>query len=211
MMKFIRRPMRFPPYSPAVRYRIETMGDDVRYATLALAIQRLETEKIDGAFAELGVWAGLTSRFIHHQARHRQLYLFDTFAGFPAGALEKGEDDRFRDTSQEQVAKFIGDLDNVVFRPGYFPQTATGLEQERFALVMLDFDLYRSAIDALQFFYPRLVPGGYFFMHDFNSPESDHAISRAANEFLTSKSEFLIEIPDEWGSVVFRKMRQLNS
>lgn len=210
-MKFIRRPMRFPPYSPAVRDRIETMGDDVRYATLALAIQRLETERIDGAFAELGVWAGLTSSFIHHQAPHRQLYLFDTFAGFPAAALEKAEDDRFRDTSQAHVAKLIGNLDNVIFRPGYFPQTAAGLEQERFALVMLDFDLYRSAIDALQFFYPRLVPGGYFFMHDFNSPESDHAISRAANEFLTSKPECLIEIPDEWGSVVFRKVRQSNS
>jgi O-methyltransferase len=210
-MKFLRRPMRFPPYSPAVRDRIETIGDDVRYATLALAIQRLETEGIEGAFAELGVWAGLTSSFIHHQAPHRRLYLFDTFTGFPAGALEKGEDDRFRDTSQAKVATLIGNLDNVVFRAGYFPKTATGLEQERFALVMLDFDLYRSAVDALQFFYPRLVPGGYFFMHDFNSPESDHAISRAATEFLTGRPELLVEIPDEWGSAVFRKIGKLHS
>jgi len=210
-MKFIRRPMRFPTYSSDVRDRIERMGDDVRYATLALAIQRLETEKTEGAFAELGVWAGLTSSFIHLQAPRRKLYLFDTFEGFPSGALEKGEDSRFRDTSQAKVAALIGNLDNVVFRAGYFPQTAAGLEQERFALVMLDFDLYRSAADALQFFYPRLVPGAYFFMHDFNSPESDHAISRAASEFLRDKPELLIEIPDEWGSVVFRKIGRLHS
>jgi O-methyltransferase len=206
MATFIRRPMRFPPYSSAVRDRIEAIGDDVRYASLALAIQRLETEKIDGAFAELGVWAGITSSFIHAQAPHRRFYLFDTFAGFPEGALEKGQDDRFKDTSQQQVANRIGNLDNVVFRAGYFPQTAAGLEEEKFALVMLDFDLYRSAVDALKFFYPRLVPGGYFFMHDFNSPESDHAISRAATEFLDGKPEALVEIPDVWGSAVFRKV-----
>lgn len=205
--KFIHRPMRFPSYSPAVGDRIEALADHVRYATLALAIQRLETEQIEGAFAELGVYKGITSRFIHQLAPNRRLYLFDTFAGFPEGALEAVKDSRFRDTSQEHVARLIGNLNNIVFRPGYFPQTAFGLEEERFALVMLDFDLYKSALDVFRFFYPRLVPGGYFFMHDFNNPESDRAISRAATEFLADKPERLIEIPDEWGSALFRKCR----
>ena len=205
--KFIRRPIRFPSYSAVVRDRIEALADDARYATLALAIQRLETEQIEGAFAELGVYKGITSRFIHQQAPKRLLYLFDTFEGFPAGALETAKDDRFRDTSQEHVARLIENLENVVFRTGYFPQTAAGLEQEKYALVMLDFDLYQSALDAFKFFYPRLVPGGYFFMHDFNSPESDYAISRAASEFLKDKPELLVEIPDIWGSAVFRKIR----
>jgi O-methyltransferase len=204
--KFIRRPMHFPSYSPDVSRRIETLADDIRYASLALAIQRLETERIDGAFAELGVYQGITSRFIHQQAPNRRLYLFDTFAGFPADALETAGDNRFRDTSQQQVARLIGDLRNVIFRVGYFPETAAGLEDDRFALVMLDFDLYRSAIEAFKFFYPRLVPGGYFFMHDFNSPESDYAISRAASEFMTDKPERLVELPDQWGSAVFRKV-----
>lgn len=205
--KFIRQPMRFPSYPRAVRDLIETIGDDVRYATLALAIERLETERIEGAFAELGVWTGFTSSFIHRQAPHRQLYLFDTFTGFPPDSLEKAEDNRFKDTSQDKVAERIGDLRNVVFRRGFFPRTALGLEEVRFALVMLDFDLYQPALDALLFFYPRLVPGGYFIMHDFNSPESDYAISRAANEFLQDKPESPIEIPDEWGSALFRKLK----
>lgn len=201
--------MRFPPYSVAVKDLIETIGDDVRYATLALAIQRLETERIEGALAELGVWKGFTSSFIHRQAPHRRLYLFDTFSGFPSASLENAGDNRFKDTSQEKVAAQIGDLHNVVFRPGFFPDTAAGLEEERFALVMLDFDLYQPALEAFRFFYPRLVSGGYFIMHDFNSPESDYAISRAANEFLQDKPESLIEIPDEWGSALFRKAQDV--
>lgn len=204
--KLIHRPMRFPSYSPDVANYIGMLADEVRYSTLALAIRRLETERIEGAFAELGVYQGTTSRFMHQLAPDRQLYLFDTFSGFPPEALGTVEDTRFRNTSQEAVAQYIGDRHNVSFRAGYFPQTAVGLEQERFALVMLDFDLYTSAIEAFRFFYPRLVPGGYFFMHDFNSPESDCAILRAATEYLRDKPEFLIEIPDEWGSAVFRKI-----
>lgn len=205
---FIRRPMRFPTYTESVRNTIETIPDDVRYATLALAIERLETEKIDGAFAELGVFRGYTSRFIHELAPRRRFYLFDTFEGFPEELAESAGDERFRDTSQESVARFIGNLDNVVFRPGFFPLTADGLENENFSLVLLDCDLYQTAVEGLRFFYPRLVAGGYLFLHDFNSPESDHAIARAVSEFLADKPEALIEIPDEWGSAVFRKQRR---
>jgi O-methyltransferase len=203
---FIRQPMRFPSYSGTVRNRIEMMADDVRYASLALAIERLESEHIPGAFAELGVYRGETSKFIHDQAPHRRLYLFDTFEGFPADAMEVAEDHRFRDTSQRAVADYIGDTRNVVFRPGRFPETAAGLEDEQFALVMLDFDLYKPTLAALQFFYVRMARGGYFFLHDFNSPESEHAISRAASDFLSDKPEMLLEIPDAWGSAAFRKI-----
>jgi O-methyltransferase len=200
----IRKSMNFPTYSTEVAQRIEHMSDDVRYAFLALAIERLEREKIEGAVAELGVWRGQTSKFIHQQVPARRLYLFDTFEGFPAEIAEPG-DDRFSDTSQEQVARYIGDLQNILFRVGFFPKTAEGLEDERFALVMIDCDLYQTALDGLQFFYPLMAPGGYIFLHDFNSPESDYGISRATAEFLADKPEKVIEIPDYYGSAVFRK------
>jgi O-methyltransferase len=198
--------MQFPTYSPAVAKRIEQYVDDIRYSTLALAIQRLELDGIPGDFAEIGVYRGVTSLFMHRQAPQRKLYLFDTFEGFPSQDLEVESDMRFRDTSQEMVAQLIGDTDHVEFRKGYFPETAVGLEQERFALVMLDCDLYSSALEALRFFYPRLTAGAYFFLHDFNSPESNYGISRAASEFMTGKPEFLVEIPDFNGSALFRKM-----
>jgi O-methyltransferase len=200
------RTMQFPTYSPAVAHRIEQYHDDTRYATLALAIQRLEQEQIPGAFAEIGVYRGVTSSFIHLQAPERHLYLFDTFEGFPDESLESGPDKRFKDTSQESVAAFIGDTRNIEFRKGFFPNTATGLELEQFSLVMLDVDLYQPALDVFSFFYPRMIRGGYFFMHDYNSPESNHGISRAAHQFMADKPELLIEIPDFHGSALFRKI-----
>jgi O-methyltransferase len=201
-----RRSMQFPTYPAAVAHRIEQYHDDIRYATLALAIQRLEHDLIPGAFAEVGVYRGVTSSFIHRQAPDRQLYLFDTFEGFPSRDLETEADGRFKATSQEGVARLIGDTHNLKFRKGYFPDTAQGLEAENFALVMLDVDLYLPALEVFRFFYPRMARGGYFFMHDFNSPESNHGISRAAYEFMADKPELLIEIPDFHGSALFRKL-----
>jgi O-methyltransferase len=201
-----RRSMQFPTYPAPVAHRIEQYHDDIRYATLALAIQRLEHDLIPGAFAEVGVYRGVTSSFIHRQAPDRQLYLFDTFEGFPSRDLETEGDERFKATSQEGVARLIGDTHNLQFRKGYFPDTALGLEAENFALVMLDVDLYLPALAVFRFFYPRMVRGGYFFMHDFNSPESNHGISRAAHEFMADKPELLIEIPDFHGSALFRKL-----
>jgi O-methyltransferase len=200
------QPMMFPTYSTDVCQRINQYHDDVRYSTLALAVQRLESEHILGAFAEVGVYRGLTSFFIHKQAPERHLYLFDTFEGFPKEDLEVDQDRRFRETSLDFVANFLGKNRNIEFRKGYFPKTAIGLEDERFALVMLDVDLYRPARETLLFFYPRMVRGGYFFLHDFNSEESDHAIERAATQFMIDKPELILEIPDVCGSVFFRKI-----
>jgi O-methyltransferase len=198
--------MAFPTFGPDVARRIESYHDEARYSSLALAIQRLELDKIPGAFAEVGVYRGVTSAFMHHQAPQRPLYLFDTFEGFPSQDLEVAQDERFQDTSVEGVAKFINGNSNVHFRKGYFPATAAGLENEAFALVMLDVDLFRTSLEVLSFFYPRMTRGAYFFMHDFNSNESDRAISRAAREFLANKPELVFEIPDKWGSAVFRKI-----
>jgi len=201
-----RRPMEYPPYSAEVANRIEQYHDDVRYATLALAIARLDHHQIAGDFAEIGVYRGVTSSFIHRQAPDRTLYLFDTFEGFPEQDLEHDGDQRFKDTSQQKVEQLIGDTRNIIFRKGYFPDTAAGLEDKQFALVMLDVDLYQPALEVLRFFYPRLTRGGYVFLHDFNSPEANRGISRAATEFLADKPELLIEIPDFHGSVLFRKL-----
>ena len=71
---------------------------------------------------------------------------------------------------------------------------------------MLDLDLYKPTKTALEFFYPKVWGGGYIVAHDYNSPESNWAVSRAVDKFIKDKAEKIIEIPDEWGSVVIRKI-----
>jgi len=197
--------IKFPPYDAATQKSIVSCEDPVRFATLALAINQIRKNNIEGSIAEIGVWRGETSRFIHLLAPERALYLFDTFEGFPPEDLEH-YDDRFRDTSEEIVKERIGDLNNIVIRKGYFPETAKDLESEVFAFVLLDLDLYKPTLAGLEFFYPRMKSGGYIFAHDYNNPESNWAVSRATNEFMQDKPEKIVEIPDPWGSIVIRKI-----
>ncbi|MBC8044672.1 MAG: class I SAM-dependent methyltransferase [Rhizobacter sp.] len=202
--------LRFMPKPELIGDSVLTSGDPVRMAMISLAIHRLESEGVAGSFAELGVFRGETSKFIHHFAPHRKFFLFDTFKGFDTrDDAEANADTRFLDTSAQKVRQHIASTmppERLIFREGYFPETAAGLEQERFAFVMLDVDKYAPTLAGLEFFYPRLLSGGYIFIHDFNSPESDWGVSKAVNLYMQGKPEKLVDIPDAWGSVLLRKI-----
>ena len=47
----------------------------------------------------------------------------------------------------------------MIVRQGYVPETLNGLEDERFAFVLLDLDLYKPTLASLEFFYGRIHPG----------------------------------------------------
>jgi len=202
-----REAMRFPSYGPELARTIRGSGDPVRYSSLALALRTVQNERVPGDLAEVGVYRGDTSRFIVRCAPERRLHLFDTFQGFAHHDREpeNAADERFQNTSEAAVRAVLGPSANIVIHAGHFPGTAAGLEQERFAFVLMDLDVYAPTVSGLEFFYPRLSPGGYCFVHDYNSPESNWACRRAVTEFMTGKPERVIELSDTWGSAVFRK------
>jgi O-methyltransferase len=201
------RRMRYAPFPADAHRRMAADYDYFRLATLALAVERVKSEQIPGAFAEVGVWRGDTSRLIHGLAPDRRYFLFDTFEGFPESDLEPGwgEDHRFRDTSVERVRERVGASANVMPVPGYVPATFAGLEEERFAFVLLDLDLHDPTLASLEFFYPRLEPGAFLLVHDYNNDESNWACKRALDGFLEDKDERVVEIADVWGTALFRK------
>lgn len=200
-------PMRFPTYSDQTRREVRAQQDEVRFASMALALKRLDEDQVEGAIAEVGVYRGTTSRFLSACSPNRPLHLFDSFEGFPVQDREPNAegDERFRDTNEELVRRMVGERPGVSIHKGRFPDTTTGLEEERFAFVLLDLDLFAPTLAGLEFFYPRLARGAYVFVHDFNSPESNRACFRAVTKFIADKPEKFVELPDIFGSVVFRK------
>jgi O-methyltransferase len=188
------------------RELIMRRGDPVRDMTVALALETVNREEVEGDMAELGVYRGHMATLYHKILPNKRLYLFDTFSGFPKGDLEVAEDNRFTDTSVDLVRSQIGDSKNIIFKPGYFPDSAIGMGDCRFCFVMLDADLYNPTKSGLEFFYGRMTRGGHVFLHDYNSYDFNQAVKRAADEFLADKPEKLIEITDPWGTVLFRKM-----
>ena len=155
--------------------RISGPGSDndyVRLKTLEAISMRLEN--VAGATAELGVNRGAFARWINELLPDRTIYLFDTFAGFdPEESRDCGAGFReaHRNTTVETVLAALPHPEKAVIRPGLFPETAVGLDAERFALVSLDADLETSTLEGLDFFMPRINKGGYLLLHDYNDPK----------------------------------------
>jgi O-methyltransferase len=186
--------------------------DKVRFFNLWFQAERLKKEKIPGSFAELGVYKGDTARILRLLDPDRPLHLFDTFEGLPEKDLarETGEaaaytSERFSDTGIRKVKERIGDTANVHFHPGYFPETTKGLDDELFALVSIDADLYNPTLSGLQFFYPRLPPGGVIIVHDYNYKWE--GARRAVDEFAQNIPESLVPVADMESSVMIVRMK----
>lgn len=184
--------------------------DKVRFYTFWFQIERLKSLNIPGAFAELGVYKGETARMFHAMDSSREIFLFDTFDGFNEADL-KQEDSKdgkysihnFSDTSLALVKKLFVHTNSVHFLPGYFPDTTAGLKELPYAFVHLDADLYLPTSKALEYFYPRLSPGGVIIIHDYN--HTWKGVTRAVDEFAKSIPEQLIPIADWQGSIMLVK------
>lgn len=195
---------------------LEQASDDkVRLYHFWFQVQRLNRESIPGAFAELGVYRGETAHWLHVMAPRRALHLFDTFTGFDARDLSHESTQRkeyqpgyFSDTQLTQVQKRLGNAANIHLHVGYFPESAQALPEQQYALVHLDADLYAPTLAALQYFYPRLSPGGVLIVHDYN--HIWEGVPRAVNQFAQSIPEALIELPDRQGSVMIVRQNRFD-
>ncbi len=187
--------------------------DLVRLCMFVENVRRLEKDGIEGSVAELGVYKGTTAKILHTLLPERRLFLFDTFTGFDARDLPNEKTTsaasfQFDDTSAEGVARYLGDSPMIILCKGYFPATAAAIpEHERFALVHLDADLFKPTWDALEFFYPRISPGGYLLLHDYSS-QAWPGIAEAVDRFFSDKPESIVLVPDRSGTAIIRKHRQ---
>lgn len=184
--------------------------DYIRLATLELVAAEINAGNLPGAVAELGVYKGKFARYINQYFPSRKLYLFDTFEGFDKADIttevqhdfSSGEQD-FSNTSVEEVLQRMPFPDLCIIKQGYFPASAAGLE-EQFVFVSIDTDLYDPIYNGLNYFYPRLMKGGYIFVHDYNN-DGYKGAREAVEKFCTEQGISKTPIPDSGGTVVLGK------
>jgi O-methyltransferase len=205
-----RSAVRHKQVSMKVRRMAWTYPDRVRFFTFWLQAERLKRMKIPGAFAEVGVYKGESARMMHHMDPGRKLHLFDTFSGFSSSDLmnETGQastysEVNFSDTTIQKALRRIGGNEQVTVHAGEFNDTAHEVENERFALVSIDTDLYNPTKTALEFFYPRLIPSGVILVHDYNDKWT--GVMLAVDEFVSRIPERPVFIADREGTVVIVK------
>ncbi len=153
--------------------------------------------KIPGAIAEVGVFEGGSARMICESKGEVTLHLFDTFTGLPPAGeydacVHRNKKNLYA-CSLESVQNYLCTFPNVHFHAGIFPHSVGKVPQDEvFSFVHLDVDLYESTLSCLNYFYPRMTPGGVMLSHDYSIL---HGVRKAFSEFFSDKPEQLIELP----------------
>ena len=150
---------------------------------------------MQGDIAEVGVYEGSSTRTICEAKGERRLHVCDTFAGLP----EPTSEDRGVETKGcyacglDAIRTYLAEFPNVEYHVGFCPDSVRGvLDDTRFCFVHLDLDLYESTKQCLEYFFPRLVPGGILLSHDYSLLEG---VRQAFGEFTVGRREGVIELP----------------
>ena len=158
------------------------------------------TANTPGEIAEVGVYRGGSARLMSEVLGHRTLYLFDTFEGLPQ---TDQLDSRFGAgqyaASFEKVQSYLAQFPTVHIYKGLFPATSGPIADKNFSFVHLDVDLYQPTRDSLEFFYPRVNPGGMFLIHDYLWAEG---VRKAVQEFFATRPEPILELAGAYCGII---------
>jgi O-methyltransferase len=151
-----------------------------------------QSNVFQGATAQVGVFRGGSARLIAYATKgsKKPFFLFDTFEGMPKvdQSVDLHEEGDFKDTSIEAVKKLFNDVPNIQFCKGRFPGTSGPANNERFGFVYIDVDIYQSTKDSLDFFYPKMIPGGFMMFDDYMGKRTP-GVKKTLDEFLADKKE----------------------
>ena len=186
---------------------------DPRLATLKLLASQMERMPIHGAVAELGVYQGAFAKEISACFAKRRFYLLDTFTGFASQDVQiesgcsfsRARCGDFANTSWNTVKETLPHPELAIPCIGYFPETIKHIpDDESFAFVSLDADLYQPTLEGLRFFYPRLNVGGALLIHDYNSMQFG-GVRSAVDEYCAEHGLAITPVCDLHGSAVLMK------
>jgi O-methyltransferase len=166
---------------------------------------------LPGEFWEMGVYLGGSASLIGKIARSRPLRIFDSFEG----VSEPG----WQDMPKEDVGvdgpmwkgEWHGDLKRALINigrdclvhKGWIPETFAEVPADvQVAFAHVDVDLYEPTKASLEFILPRLSPGGFIVVDDFDYPR--HPGIRAAIEELVPKWPKLKGRVETYAQVVLR-------
>lgn len=153
--------------------------------------------EIKGSIAEVGAFEGgncLCALQFMAKLNSKNFYIIDSFEGFPE--LSKNDPQNFSkgdyniETTFQKIQDTFAVFSEAKVIKGFVPEAFNKIPQgENFSLVFYDCDIYQPAIDTFDFFWNKIIPGGYMLIHDYETEEGGFAgVKQAADEFFKDKN-----------------------
>jgi hypothetical protein len=145
------------------------------------------------------------------KATDKTLHLFDSFEGISApgpddqavGGPDKNWKKGMLAVEENTVRDNLDGFRLVEIHRGWIPERFSDVGGSRFCLVHIDLDLHRPTHDSLEFFYPRLNPGGVIVCDDYGSGYCPGA-RKACDDFVRDKPESVLHLPTGQGLIIKR-------
>jgi len=162
----------------------------------------ISSRNISGSIAECGVYRGWSASYLNEFYPQKKIFLFDTFDGFDERDMvfESSQskewfsirkDEYLIQKSTEYILKKCIYPENIVIKPGYVPESFQGIENETFAFVHLDMDMYKPQLAALRFFSNKMTDGGIILLHDYYRIDLP-GTKKAVDDFSLEREFYLI-------------------
>ena len=129
-------------------------------------------QDIPGDFLEFGVYRGGSLEILAKHNPDKTIFGIDSFKGLPAASQYDSyhTEGDFSDTDHILLNGYFKLVyKNVRLVKGFSPDVFNFFDNphHRFAFVHIDVDLYQSVLDGINFFWPRMSPGGIMLFDDY--------------------------------------------
>jgi hypothetical protein len=165
-------------------------NSDRRWMLYQLALMSRDME---GDTAECGAYFGAGSYLICKATQPKEgrtHFIFDSFEGV-SNPDEHDGDYWKKGEMRCPLDKFQRPEGNISIHKGWIPERFTEVADRRFSFVHIDVDLHQPTSDSINFFYPRMVPGGLMVLDDYGFTSCPGA-KKAADDFLRDKTESVV-------------------
>lgn len=179
-----------------------------RLRFFALERAAFQVRDVPGSACEIGCYKGLSAYIaaaaFRECGKKLDFHVCDSFEGLS----EPTADDAARGNepavkikagtyacSEADVRRHLAAFDNFKFHKGWIPAPFESLTNERFCYVHLDVDLTEPSRHSLEFFWPRLNPGGVIVIDDYGALAYPGS-RRAVDAFFAGRRDvFLVDCP----------------
>lgn len=184
---------------------------DIHWRIHVLCWAAFHTKHLEGDFVDCGVGTGIFARaiinYIGFQNLNKKYYLLDTFFGMDPRYSSDYEMQRNeilgyskKTGVYEQVKKTFTDF-NVEIIKGAIPDSLSQVKTNRVCFLSVDMNCVKPEIDALEFFWEKVVSGGMIILDDYGYPGCIEQ-KEAHDAFAKSKNVMVLSLPTCQGLII---------
>lgn len=209
---FMKNPLFLESYLLGKSTGSDLLHEDIHWRIHVLCWAAYHAKHLNGDFVDCGVNTGVFSRavinYIDFNKTGKKYYLLDTFEGLDEKFSSKDEMERNKlmgyeksgDIYEEVKKNFSGF--NVEIIKGAVPETLSLVKSEKICFLSIDMNCVQPEVDALEFFWDKMVSGGIIILDDYGYANSTNDQKAAHDQFAKSKKVEILTLPTCQGLLI---------